>query len=80
MAAMVLNSARAVEMSTQVVRAFVRLRELLATNSRLAQKLSELERKFEGHDQAIHNLFETIRQLLSAPESKPHRIGFQAKG
>ena len=80
MAAMVLNSARAVEMSTQVVRAFVRLREMLTTNRRLAQKLLELERKLEGHDQAIHNLFETIRQLLNVPESNPRRIGFHARG
>ena len=77
MVAMVLNSPRAVEMSVHVVRAFVRLRELLATHKELAQKLAELELKLEGHDQAIHNLFETIRQLVNPPDPRPRRIGFR---
>lgn len=80
MVAMVLNSPRAVEMSVHVVRAFVRLRQMLATHKELAQKLAELEFRLEGHDQAIHNLFETIRRLMNPPElpppSKP-RIGFR---
>lgn len=80
MAANILRSERAVRMSVIVVRAFVRLRDLLATNKTLAAKLTELEHKLEGHDQAIHNLFETIRQLLNVPESKPKRIGFHARG
>ncbi len=63
MAAMVLNSPRAVEMSVHVVRAFGRLRQMLATHKELAQKLAELELRLEGHDKAIHNLFET--KLLS---------------
>lgn len=80
MAANILRSKRAVQMSVLVVRAFVRLRQMLVTNKELAAKLAELEHKLEGHDQAIHNLFETIRQLLNVPESKPRRIGFHAKG
>ena len=79
MAAMVLKTPRAVEMSVQVVRAFIRLREMLATNKELAHKLAELERKLEGHDQAIGNIFEAIRQLLSQPEPKRSRIGFEVK-
>jgi hypothetical protein len=79
MAAMVLNSPRAVEMSVQVVRAFVRLREMLASNRELAQRLDELERKLEGHDDAIRNLFEAIRQLLAPPEPKRRRIGFHVR-
>jgi cell division septum initiation protein DivIVA len=79
MAAMVLNSPRAVEMSVRVVRAFVRLREMLASNRELAQRLDELERKLEGHDDAIRNLFEAIRQLLSTPEPKRRKIGFHVK-
>lgn len=74
-----LNSPRAVAMSVQVVRAFVRLREMLASNKELAQKLAELEGKLEGHDQAIHNLFEVIRKLLKPPELKRRKIGFYAK-
>jgi hypothetical protein len=79
MLASVLNSPVAVEASVRVVRAFVRLREMLASNRELAQKLAELETKFEGHDDAIRNLFEAIRQLLSPPEPKRRKIGFHVK-
>ncbi|MFQ5779519.1 MAG: ORF6N domain-containing protein [Nitrospiria bacterium] len=79
MLASVLNSPIAVRASLQVVRAFVRLREMLATNKELAGKLAKLERKLEGHDQAISNLFEAIRQLLNQPESNRRKIGFHVK-
>jgi hypothetical protein len=79
MLASVLSSPVAVHASVQVVRAFVRLREMLASNRELAQKLTELERKLEGHDAAIHNLFEAIRQLLNSPEPPRKQIGFQVK-
>ncbi len=79
MLASVLNSPVAVQASVRVVRAFVRLREMLASNRDLAQKLVELERKFEGHDKSIRNLFEAIRQLLTPPEPKRRKIGFQVK-
>jgi hypothetical protein len=77
MLAGVLHSQRAVEMSVAIVRAFVQLRELLATHHELAAKFAELESKIEGHDNAIANLFEAIRQLL-APDGPAHRrrIGF----
>lgn len=77
MLASVLRSARAVVVSVAIVRAFVQLRELLATHRELAAKLAQLERKLEGHDTAIGNLFEAIRQLLGAGEPGPKRkIGF----
>ena len=79
MLASVLNSPVAVEASVRVVRAFVRLREILASNRELSQKLAELERKFEGHDNSIRNLFEAIRQLLRSPEPKRRKIGFHVK-
>jgi len=79
MLASVLNSPVAVEASVRVVRAFVRLREMLASNRELAQKLAELETKFEGHDDAIRSLFEAIRQLLASPEPKRRRIGFHVR-
>ncbi len=60
MAASVLNSARAVEMSLLLVRAFVRLRGLLSTHKALAAKLDELERKLTTHDKQIVGLFEAI--------------------
>jgi hypothetical protein len=76
MLASVLRSARAVSVSVALVRAFVQLRELLATHRELAAKLGELERKLAGHDHAIRNLFETIRQLLESPENPAKEMGF----
>ncbi len=77
MAATVLNSDRAVEMSVFVVRAFVRLRETLATNRKIAGKLEELESRLEKHDTAIQDIIDAIKELM-APEAPPRRkIGFQ---
>ncbi len=76
MAASVLNSPRAVEVSVYVVRAFVKLRELLASNKELAKKLDELERKLSAHDKAIVQLVEAIRQLMAPPEIRKRPIGF----
>lgn len=50
--------------------------QLLATHRELAAKLGELERKLAGHDHAIRNLFETIRQLLEPPEKPVKEMGF----
>ncbi len=75
----VLRSKRAVHVNIAIMRAFVRLRQLLATHKELAKKLEELEQKLEGHDQAIHNLFEAIRQLLTPPAPKRRQIGFHVK-
>src|SRR5882672_9548039 len=63
MAATVLNSKRAIEMSIFVVRAFVRMREALAMNQQIVTKLSELERRLESHDVEIQDLVEAIREL-----------------
>ena len=77
MAATVVNSPRAVEVSIYVVRAFVRLRETLASNKELTAKLGELERKLKGHDQAISGILDAIRQLMTPPPDPPKRpIGF----
>lgn len=78
MAATVLNSPRAVEMSLYVVRAFVQLRELLAANSALARKLDELERKYRHHDRAIVAILAAIRELTNPPAPKRRGIGFTA--
>lgn len=78
MAASVLNSPQAVEMSVFVVRAFVQLRQLLASSRELADRLDDLERKLSTHDQAIAGLIDAIRRLTSVP-AKPNRpIGFTA--
>lgn len=77
MAAAVLNTPRAVEMSLYVVRTFVRLREMLSSNKELARKLNELERKLGAHDQAIASILSAIRGLMTPPEPvKKQRIGF----
>jgi len=79
MAANVLNSPRAVQMSVFVVRAFVRMRQAMAAHTDMAEKLAELERRITGHDEAIRSLVQTIRQLM-APPAKPRRsIGFQVE-
>jgi phage regulator Rha-like protein len=77
MAATVLNSERAVEMSVFVVRAFVRLREILATNQQLAGKIDELERRLDTHDASIQELIEAIRELMEPPPASGRPIGFQ---
>lgn len=77
MLASVLRSDRAVRTSIAIIRAFVELRELMSTHRAFATKLAELERRLEGHDEAIANLFEAMRQLL-APTEPTHgrKIGF----
>jgi hypothetical protein len=77
MAATVLNSDRAVQMSVFVVRAFVRLREMLATSRKLASKLYELEERLDMHDSGIRDLFRAIRRLMAPKKTSKSRIGFQ---
>jgi len=75
----VLRSERAVQVNIAFMRAFVSLRRMLATNDTLARKLAEMERRLEGHDQAVKSLFDAIREL-AAPPVKPRReIGFHIK-
>lgn len=77
MVASVLNSKRAIEVSIYVVRAFIKVREVLGAHRELAQKLAELERRVESHDTHIRSLFDAIRQLMEPPSSKSRRIGFK---
>jgi len=77
--AAVLNTPRAIEVSVFVVRAFVRLREILSTHKALANRLAELESQMETHDAAIRSLVSAIRQLMAAPERPPKKIGFQLR-
>ena len=77
-AANVLNSKLAVQMGVYVVRAFVQLRELLASNTALARKLNELEGKLKNHDEAITAILSAIRELMNPPTPKRRPIGFTA--
>jgi phage regulator Rha-like protein len=77
MAATVLNSKRAVEMSVFVVRAFVRMREMLAKNRQLAAKINELDRRLETHDTAIQDIIEAIKELMVPERPSKRGIGFQ---
>jgi len=73
----VLNSPQAIRVNIEIMRAFVRLREMISTNKELAAKLDELERKVSTHDKAIAGLFTAIRELATpAPPMPKRRIGF----
>jgi len=76
MLASVLNSSTAVQASIAVVRAFIRLRQFLATHKQLARKLAELEGRLEEHDEEITALFEAIRRLMEPPDKPAKPIGF----
>jgi ORF6N domain-containing protein len=78
MAASVLNSKRAIEMSVFVVRAFVRMREALLINQRVVSKLSELEARLDSHDAGLQELVEAIRELMNPLPANNRRIGFEA--
>lgn len=77
MLATILNSPVAVQASIHIVRAFVRLRQILASNAELAKKLESLEKKYDSQFKIV---FDAIRQLMSPPETKKQKIGFRRKG
>ena len=77
MAASVLNTPRAIEASVFVVRAFIRLREILATHKQLARKFAELEERFGEHDEQIQVILEAIQQLMAPTEKPQKKIGFE---
>jgi phage regulator Rha-like protein len=74
----VINSEKAIQVNIAIMRAFVKLRKILSTHKKLAQKLNELETKVAKHDTDIGLIFEAIRQLMASPPEKPRRmIGFR---
>ena len=77
MAATVLNSKRAIEMSIFVVRAFIQMRQALVVNQHVASKLAELEARLDGHDDQIQDLVDAIRELLTPLPANNRRIGFE---
>ena len=72
----VLKSERAIEVNIAIMRAFVQLREMLASNVELARKLKQMENKY---DEQFKIVFEAIRQLMAPPETKKKKIGFMVK-
>ncbi|MHB8815812.1 MAG: ORF6N domain-containing protein [Steroidobacteraceae bacterium] len=78
----VLGSERAIAVNIEIMRAFVRMRELLASNKELAHRINELEARIEKklatHDEAIAAILSAIRQLMNAPPPKRRPIGFTA--
>ena len=76
MLANVLNSERAAQTSVMVVRAFVKLRQMLASNAELARKLAAMEKKYEAQFKVV---FDAIRQLMSPPAKPKREIGFHVK-
>ena len=77
MLASVLNSQRAVEVSVFVVRAFVKLREMLASHRDLARRLEEMEKRY---DKQFRVVFDAIRELMSPPAKPSRKIGFRFPG
>jgi hypothetical protein len=76
----VLNSEVAIHVNIQIIRTFIRLREMISTHKELAQKLNQLERRMEKKDEEISAIFEVIRELMTSPEppEKPRKkIGFR---
>ncbi len=79
MAASVLNSPRAVEVSVFIVRAFIKLRRMIAENKELSRKIVQIERHLAEHDNQIMELVKAIKQLLKPdPLPKKRRIGFHS--
>lgn len=75
----ILHSKRAVQVNVAIMRAFVKIRDILSTNKELSYKLNELERKIERHDTEIQSIFEAIRRLMAPPPEPPkRRIGFHS--
>ncbi|MCB4790308.1 MAG: ORF6N domain-containing protein [Elusimicrobia bacterium] len=76
----VLTSRTAVRVNIQIMRTFTKIREFLLTHKELAQKLSQLERKYERHDEQIHAIFDQIREFITFKEKPRKQIGFKKEG
>jgi hypothetical protein len=75
----VLNSPRAIKVNITIIRVFVRLRQMMATQRALADKLAELEERLQDHDEQITDIFKAIRRLMTPPEKPKRKIGFDLK-
>jgi hypothetical protein len=79
MLASVLNSPKAIEASIYVVRAFVRMRNILTAHKEIAEKLRELEQKISSHDADIQTIINVLKELMATPEQPKKRIGFRVE-
>lgn len=70
----VLRSKRAIQVNIQIMRAFIRLKEIVLTNANLRKKIEQLEKKYDSHDKEIKFVFEVIKQLLQPKTFKPKKI------
>jgi hypothetical protein len=75
----VLNSERAIKVNIAIMRAFVKLRQILETNRELSKKFSELEQRVGKHDEEIDAILEAIRQLTAPPDRPCREIGFHVR-
>lgn len=75
----VLNSERAIQVNTAIMRTFVKLREIVSTHKEFAHKLELLERRIKKHDEEIHSIFEAIRELMTPPEPERKPLGFRVE-
>jgi phage-related tail protein len=75
----VLNNPRAIKVNLEIMRAFVRLRGMIASQKEVARKLAELEKHLQDHDEQIRTIFTAIRRLMAPKEAPKKRIGFQLK-
>ncbi len=76
----VLRSRRAVQVNIVIMRAFVKLREMLLSHEELNRKFSALEQKLTGHDENFKVVFTALRRLMAPPNKPRRRIGFKAEG
>lgn len=75
----VLNSERAIEINILIMRAFVKLREIISAHKKVEEKLKEIDEKLEEHDEHIVKIIEIINRLLMPPEKPIKKIGFEVK-
>jgi hypothetical protein len=75
----ILNNERAIKVNIAIMRAFVKLRQMLETNRELARKFSELEQSVGKHDEEIAAILEATRQLMAPPETARREIGFHVR-
>ena len=75
----VLKSKRAIHVNIIIIKTFMKLRDIISLHKELAQKLSQLERKYERHDEQIHAIFEQIREFMTFKEKSHKQIGFKNK-